>query len=267
MKCPRCGRQNNLGNPNCYNCGTPLLQPAMPPKMPLPQVPPPMPPQMPPQAPMPMPFVPPPQAQMPIILPPLPMPMPMPMPIPLPQSGPLPMVPQQRLIKPTSGVCSVCERESLVFHDNGMGECTYCGRTFNWLNPQQAPALIEQDLALGEDNPFMVSEDEVLTASERKAEVESEDIVYHSPLDSKKRSGKDDKKSGKKDEASDEDDLSDIQRLEMLEDRLLIGEISEEIYLRLREKFTASILESLEDRLVSGKISENKYNELKRELE
>ena len=61
--------------------------------------------------------------------------------------------------------------------------------------------------------------------------------------------------------------MSDEKRFEMLEDRFINGQISEETYKKLRGKFTTKILKSIEDRLVKGDITENEYNELKEEYE
>jgi uncharacterized membrane protein len=149
-----------------------------------------------------------------------------------------------------------------------MGQCLNCGRTFDWLNPQlqrmsgiQSPGADDSM----EDNPFIVTEEEKLSLSERKAEVEPE-MIFHEPLDSRQRREKNRDKS-KKSEDTDEEKLSDEKRLEMLEDRFINGQISEDTYNKLRSKYTVRIIKSLEDKLVKGEITENEYNELKEEYE
>ena len=118
-----------------------------------------------------------------------------------------------------------------------------------------------------EDNPFLATEDEKLSVSERKAEVDAEEVIFHDPIgggtiSKDKKEGKDKKK-----DTSDEEELSDEQRLKMLEDRLLSGQLSEEIYKKLRSKYTVKLLKSLEDQLLKGDITENEYNEKKEDLE
>jgi uncharacterized membrane protein len=198
-----------------------------------------------------------------------------PPPVPPPQQAPPPPPPSAHLppgvVKPTQGICSQCNANQLQFFDNGMGQCFNCGRTFDWLNPQlqrmsdiQSPSP-EDSMSSFEDNPFIVTEEEKLSLSERKAEIEPE-MIFHEPLDSSQRreKGKDRKK---KSEDEDEDKLSDEKRLEMLEDRFINGQISEETYNKLRSKYTNRILKSLEDKLVKGDITENEYKELKEEYE
>jgi uncharacterized membrane protein len=184
------------------------------------------------------------------------------MPQPQTQTGLMPApAQQQQIIKPTSGKCSVCNQNNLIFFDNGMGKCLFCGRTFDWLNPKRKRLEERQQKLAREQNPFMVTEDEILDESERKAEVEAEDVIHHDAASSiigGKNKAKDEKK-----ESEPNSGLSDEKRLELLEDRLISGEISEEIYTKLRDKFAAKLLESLEDKLVLGEISEDKYNEIK----
>ncbi len=60
------------------------------------------------------------------------------MPQPQTQTGLMPApAQQQQIVKPTSGKCSVCNQNNLIFFDNGMGKCLFCGRTFDWLNPKR----------------------------------------------------------------------------------------------------------------------------------
>ena len=171
--------------------------------------------------------------------------------------------PPQQPVKPTSGICSVCERNSLEFYDNGLGRCLFCGRTFDWYTPSQSRGSGIDKSKPKEKNPFIVTEDEILDESERKAEVDAEEIIHHetgsSVIISK---GKDSGKSKK----SDANDLTDEKRLQMLEDRFLTGDVSEATYLKLKEKFVVNIMKSLEDKLVTGEISEKEYQELLDEI-
>ena len=183
--------------------------------------------------------------------------MPMQQPGLIPSSGPQ----QQQIVKPTSGVCSVCNQNNLVFFDNGMGKCLYCGRTFDWLNPKLKRLEERRRRQQKEKNPFMVTEDEALDKSERKAEVEADEVIYHETHSGIIGGTSRDKEKEKKSKG--ETDLTDEKRMELLEDRLLSGEISEEIYKKLHDEYSAKILESLEDKSVTGEISEDKYNELK----
>jgi len=105
----------------------------------------------------------------------------------------------------------------------------------------------------------MATEDEILDKSERKAEVEAEEITHHETGTSViMGKGKD---SGKSKNASD-NELTDEKRLQMLEDRFLTGDVSEATYFKLKEKFVSNIMKSLEDKLVTGEITEQKYHEL-----
>ena len=115
-----------------------------------------------------------------------------------------------------------------------------------------------------EENPFIASEDEKLTDDERKSEVAAEDLVYH---DSNRSVISGQVKSKEKKDNVSVPELTDEKRLQLLEDRFLTGEVSEETYKKLREKYTNKLLQALEDKLVAGEISEKKYKELKRELE
>jgi uncharacterized membrane protein len=201
--------------------------------------------------------------------------MPPPLPLPPPPPPPPPQAPppmQQPaglppgVVKPAQGVCSQCNANQLEFFDNGIGQCFNCGRTFDWVAPQ-LQRMSDIQSPEPEDNPFIVSEEEKLSLSERKAEVEPEDI-FHEPLDSASKRKKDkDKDREKKSDTKDEEKLSDEDRLNMLEDRFINGQISEETYKKLRGKFTTKILKNLEDRLVKGNITENEYNDLKEEYE
>ena len=130
-----------------------------------------------------------------------------------------------------------------------------CGRTFNWLNQEEAEE---------EENPFIVSEDEQLPLSERKAEVEPEEIVHH---DSSKLIGSSEKNETKKKDENNKEELTDEKRLEMLEDKFLTSEVSEETYKKLRKKFTTKILKSLDEKFENGEITAKKYEEVKSELE
>ncbi len=39
--------------------------------------------------------------------------------------------------KPTGGICSRCDSESLEFYDDGSGRCVNCGRTFRWASQEE----------------------------------------------------------------------------------------------------------------------------------
>ncbi|MCK5559148.1 MAG: hypothetical protein KAJ51_01085, partial [Thermoplasmata archaeon] len=184
---------------------------------------------------------------------------------PMPGTPP-PSVTPPGVVKPSGGICSQCNSNSLQFFDNGLGKCNYCGRTFEWLQPQSAADQLptEENLIPAEENPFMATEEEKLSVSERKAEVEPEEI-FHDPM-SPRVGEKEKSKKSEKEPPSDEE-LTDEQRLRMLEDRFLNGQISEEIYKKLRSKFTTKILKSLEDKLVKGDITENEYSDKKSELD
>jgi len=39
--------------------------------------------------------------------------------------------------KPTEGLCSRCDSESLEFYDDGSGRCLNCGRTFRWASEDE----------------------------------------------------------------------------------------------------------------------------------
>ena len=112
----------------------------------------------------------------------------------------------------------------------------------------------------------MVSEDEQLDVSERKAEVEADDVIYHDPISSVV-GGMGGKGKSKKKDAEDPDGLTDEKRLQMLEDRFLNGEISEEIYNKLRKKYVARYLRAMEDQLVDGEITEEEYKLRKEEID
>ncbi len=277
MNCPKCGKANYGDNQTCFNCGTPLFpQPTLqspPPMQRQPMPPPHQPPgktpqqmqQQPPSSPMPMPMNPPQPTIRQTMQPPLQQPRPIvtpPGPPPIPPSGPGAIPPRPRIYKPTTGVCSICDRRALEFYDDGMGRCVYCGRTFNWIEAQmrrfQEGGGVEEP---EEENPFMVSEDDKLPDSERKAEVEPEEVIYHEIGETRVSS------SGRNKKKKDKDDLTDEKRLQMLEDRFLNGEISEEIYNKLRKKYVTRYMRSLEDKLVDGEISEDEYKEKKDEVD
>ncbi len=268
MKCPNCGKQNYGNVERCFNCGVvlrpppgqygqspypasitparnPYSQPQVVPQPRQQQAPPPIPPPQ--QQPRP-------RQQVPaIVTPPMP-------------GTPPPSVTPPGVVKPSGGICSQCNSNSLQFFDNGLGKCNYCGRTFEWLQPQSAADQLptEENLIPAEENPFMATEEEKLSVSERKAEVEPEEI-FHDPM-SPRVGEKEKSKKSEKEPPSDEE-LTDEQRLRMLEDRFLNGQISEEIYKKLRSKFTTKILKSLEDKLVKGDITENEYSDKKSELD
>ena len=89
--------------------------------------------------------------------------------------------------------------------------------------------------------------------------------IYHDPVSPKIKPG--DKPKEPKAEKAAEGELDDEQRLRMLEDRFLNGQISEATYKKLRSKFSTKILKLLEDKLVKGEITENEYDEKKADLE
>ncbi len=281
MKCPNCGKKNYGNVERCFNCGTFLKPPqgqyqqptypvTIPPSTnPYPPGQPPPPQQQPPLPPLP---IPPPrqQPQQPQVRT-LPPPMPGTVPPPSGVQPRPPPGPPQNIVKPTGGICSQCNSNTLQFFDNGLGKCNNCGRTFEWLKPQDQPpqGIIDQypyeDNSIPpEENPFIATEEEKLSVSERKAEVEPEEI-FHDPMSSKIKAGTKTKET--KEETPADGDLTDEQRLRMLEDRFLNGQISEATYKKLRSKFTIKILKLLEDKLVKGEITENEYDEKKTELE
>jgi len=162
--------------------------------------------------------------------------------------------------KPRGGICSRCNTNSLEFYDDGSGACMGCGRMFMWkgdpdpLNPFMDSGGADTDQysegvgAYQEPSFDEGSEEEM--ASTRKKE---------------RTKPKEEQKS-----------LTIDEKLDLLDERLLRGDISEKNYELLREKLMK--IKAEEDRkrpltpaekialakvsLKEGKISESTYNQI-----
>jgi hypothetical protein len=171
--------------------------------------------------------------------------------------------PDDVIEKPTFGYCVLCNSDQLIFYDNGKGVCISCGRTFNWLDIELQRKSDENAKISDEENPFIVTPEEVLPLSERKAEVgpDPEDEFGPGIVPSVVETN-----SEKNSIDIDEKILTEINeradnetRLMLLEIKYSKGDVSGEVYSYLRKILVEQLVQELEDNFLAGKINEDEF--------